>query len=37
MVVNLLIGIAEDQNHLEKYLDKRTKSIYEPVPTKMAK
>ena len=25
IVVNLLIGIAEDQDHLEKYFDKRTK------------
>ena len=26
--MNLLIGIAEDQNHLEKYFDKRTKRTY---------
>ena len=37
MVVNLLIGIAEDQDHLEKYFDKRTKQTYGNVSTKNGK
>ena len=34
IVVNLLIGIAEDQDHLEKYFDKRIKGTYGTVSTK---
>ena len=34
MVVNLLIGIAEDQDHLEKYFVKRTEWTYGTVSTK---
>ena len=34
MVMNLLIGIAEDQDYLEKYFDKRIKWTYGTVSTK---
>ena len=37
MVVDLLIGIAEDQDHLEKYFVKRTKCTYGNVSTKNGK
>ena len=32
-----MIGIAEDQDHLEKYFDKRTRQTYGTVLTKNGK
>ena len=37
MVVNLLIGIAEDQDHLENILTKGSSELKEPCQLKMAK